>query len=32
MQLQAFIQANYSVVESVVDENNLQIYLNASRF
>lgn len=32
MQLQAFIQANYSVVESVVDANNLQIYLNASRF
>lgn len=32
MQLQAFIQANYSVVESVVDENNLQMYLNASRF
>lgn len=32
MQLQAFIQANYSIVESVVDENNLQIYLNASRF
>lgn len=32
MQLQAFIQANYSVVESVVHENNLQIYLNASRF